>query len=213
MAFQLLTGRFPFDDRRNPLQPSVTKIWYITSPESRSHSLQGQVIACCPRNILSKDCLSMDQMKVRQCCQFIFDCSAASPDFDHNWGGRIIHRQIVVVRPHCQEKQYASINLTPFLPVYRQSILCDNVDFKKSYWSGISEEAQQFVARLLQKDPEKRPTAEEALCMPWLRGQVKERATGEPLCNQVVQRIQVRQVLSCRTVEKGGTCHEIFIVE
>ena len=27
MAFQLLTGRFPFDDRRNPLQPSVTKIW------------------------------------------------------------------------------------------------------------------------------------------------------------------------------------------
>ena len=27
MAFQLLTGRFPFDDRRNPFNPSISKIW------------------------------------------------------------------------------------------------------------------------------------------------------------------------------------------
>ena len=31
MAFQLLTGRFPFDDKRNPFQPSVTKIWCVAS--------------------------------------------------------------------------------------------------------------------------------------------------------------------------------------
>ena len=39
MAFQLLTGRFPFDDRKNPLRPSVTKIWCapvspMSSPET-----------------------------------------------------------------------------------------------------------------------------------------------------------------------------------
>ena len=70
--------------------------------------------------------------------------------------------------------------------------MCDKLDFKKSYWSDISEEAQQFVARLLEKDPEKRPTAEEALCLPWLKGHAKERAMGQPLCDHVVQRIQVQ---------------------
>jgi serine/threonine protein kinase len=27
MAHQLLTGRFPFDDKRNPGNPSISKIW------------------------------------------------------------------------------------------------------------------------------------------------------------------------------------------
>ena len=27
MAAQLLTGRFPFDDRANPFRPSLTRIW------------------------------------------------------------------------------------------------------------------------------------------------------------------------------------------
>ena len=28
MAHQLLTGRFPFDDKRNPGNPSISKIWW-----------------------------------------------------------------------------------------------------------------------------------------------------------------------------------------
>lgn len=28
MAHQLLTGRFPFDDKRNPGKPSISKIWW-----------------------------------------------------------------------------------------------------------------------------------------------------------------------------------------
>lgn len=27
MAYQLLTGQFPFDDKQNPFKPSVAKIW------------------------------------------------------------------------------------------------------------------------------------------------------------------------------------------
>ena len=27
MAHQLLTGRFPFDDRSNPAKPAISKIW------------------------------------------------------------------------------------------------------------------------------------------------------------------------------------------
>ena len=29
MAFQLLTGHFPFDDKKNPMRPSVNNIWYV----------------------------------------------------------------------------------------------------------------------------------------------------------------------------------------
>ena len=29
MAYQLLTGQFPFDDKSNPFKPSVAKIWLV----------------------------------------------------------------------------------------------------------------------------------------------------------------------------------------
>lgn len=32
MAYQLLTGQFPFDDRQNPFKPSVAKIWWVHFP-------------------------------------------------------------------------------------------------------------------------------------------------------------------------------------
>lgn len=28
MAFQLLTGRFPFDDRKNSVAPAITAVWW-----------------------------------------------------------------------------------------------------------------------------------------------------------------------------------------
>ncbi len=98
MAHQLLTGRFPFDDRSNPISPSLSKVW--------------------------------------------------------------------------------------------KSILTDEVDFKRSHWSGISDDAKDFVKMLLNKDPSKRPTAKEALKHPWLRGRIEERSSGRPLSLAVVQRIQ-----------------------
>ena len=41
--------------------------------------------------------------------------------------------------------------------------------FSKSDWSGVSGEGRDFVRRLLQKDPEKRMTALQALDHPWMR--------------------------------------------
>mmetsp|Transcript_4670 Transcript_4670/g.10122 ORF Transcript_4670/g.10122 Transcript_4670/m.10122 type:complete len:774 (+) Transcript_4670:212-2533(+) len=98
MAHQLLTGRFPFDDRRNPSNPAVSAIW--------------------------------------------------------------------------------------------KSILVDPLDLDKPHWAGISAEGKDFVRRLLERDPAKRPTAKEALEHPWLRGNSSERSTGKRLALSVVQRIQ-----------------------
>eukprot|EP00891_Asterochloris_glomerata_P002541 jgi/Astpho2/2541/Aster-04254 len=106
MAFQLLTGRFPFDDRRNPFNPSISKIW--------------------------------------------------------------------------------------------QAILTDRLDFKRSCWAGISDEAKNFVQQLLQRGPGDRPTAREALQHPWLRGgTVEERSQGKPLSLSAVQRIQFCLAVLC----------------
>ena len=32
MAHQLLTGRFPFDDKRSPGNPTISKIWWALLP-------------------------------------------------------------------------------------------------------------------------------------------------------------------------------------
>lgn len=98
MAFQLLTGRFPFDDWLNPGAPSISAIW--------------------------------------------------------------------------------------------RSVLTDELNFNKPCWEGISAEARDFVARLLEREPGMRPTAKEALEHPWLKGNSKERSTGKRINASVVQSIQ-----------------------
>ena len=92
-----------------------------------------------------------------------------------------------------------------FTPVTscRQSILTDKLDFNKGYWAGVSDEAKDFVKQLLQRDPEQRPTAKQALQHPWLKGgTVAERTKGKPLSLSVVQRIQVSFAVSVSIV-----CH------
>ncbi|KAL9188089.1 hypothetical protein ACHAXT_006467 [Thalassiosira profunda] len=49
-----------------------------------------------------------------------------------------------------------------------RSVLGGRYRFHSEDWKDISPEARDFVKRLLQKDPRKRMTAEEALCHPWL---------------------------------------------
>ncbi|KAG1666313.1 hypothetical protein FOA52_004795 [Chlamydomonas sp. UWO 241] len=71
-----------------------------------------------------------------------------------------------------------------------RSVLCDDVDFTKKGWGGISAEGKAFVASLLQRDPTKRPTAQQALQHPWLKGDVSDRSHGQQLERSVVQRIQ-----------------------
>lgn len=42
------------------------------------------------------------------------------------------------------------------------------VEFHERYWKGVSKEARSFISALLQADPSKRPTAKEALKLPWM---------------------------------------------
>jgi calcium-dependent protein kinase len=59
----------------------------------------------------------------------------------------------------------------PFKPsVYKiwNSILTDSVDFKRSCWYDISEEAKSFIASLLEKDIANRPTIYEAMTNQWI---------------------------------------------
>lgn len=42
-------------------------------------------------------------------------------------------------------------------------------DFKDPAWELVSDEAKDFVTWLLTPDPEKRPSAEQALQHPWLQ--------------------------------------------
>ena len=59
----------------------------------------------------------------------------------------------------------------PFQPsVYRiwHSIMNDNVNFDKRCWHGLSDKAKDFVAKMLTKNIDKRPTVYEALLHPWI---------------------------------------------
>lgn len=79
---------------------------------------------------------------------------------------------------------------TPVLSAVLRSIMTETLDFERSYWQGISEEGKDFVRFVLERDPERRPTAAEALQHAWLRGDVRDRRRGAQLSLNVVQRIQ-----------------------
>ena len=116
MAHQLLTGRFPFDDKTNPFAPSLSKVWCVRAA-ARGCS-RGGALAVAPLGT----CVSGPRAPSRAG----FTSTAIPPPRTH----------------------------PPALG--RGSILGDEVDFKRSHWEGISEEAKDFVRTLLVKDPLKR---------------------------------------------------------
>lgn len=62
----------------------------------------------------------------------------------------------------------------PSVAAIWKSILMDDVDFTKSAWKNVSENAKDFVRQVLQKDPNQRPNAISILQHPWLWEVVKE---------------------------------------
>jgi len=65
-----------------------------------------------------------------------------------------------------------------------KSILTEKLDFKRSYWEGVSEEGKDFVRQLLNRDIKARPSAEDALRHVWVAqeapsasGSLRHRAT------------------------------------
>jgi len=70
--------------------------------------------------------------------------------------------------------------------VFRR-ILDEEIDFNKDPWGNISDTAKDLCRKLLQKDPSKRLTANEALQHPW----VKEDETTDARKAATVQRLQL----------------------
>eukprot|EP01025_Chloroclados_australasicus_P037808 TRINITY_DN3866_c0_g4_i1.p1 TRINITY_DN3866_c0_g4~~TRINITY_DN3866_c0_g4_i1.p1 ORF type:complete len:632 (-),score=82.18 TRINITY_DN3866_c0_g4_i1:442-2337(-) len=103
------------------------------------------------------------------------------------WSAGVMAYQLLTGRMPFNDKRCPH---RPSLTLIWRSILSDPIDFNKPYWHGISDDAKDFVRRLLNRDPKKRPTAKEALQHPFLKGQSNERGQGEPLSLAVVQRIQ-----------------------
>ena len=57
--------------------------------------------------------------------------------------------------------------------LFRKITLCD-YEFEEADWSSISPEAKHFVSKLMQQNPSKRLTPEEALNHPWLTQNTKQ---------------------------------------
>ncbi|KAL4955442.1 kinase-like domain-containing protein [Aspergillus filifer] len=67
----------------------------------------------------------------------------------------------------CGYSPFRSENLTDLIEECRSG----QVIFHERYWKGVSKDAKDFILSLLQVNPSKRPTSEEALKHPWLKGE------------------------------------------
>lgn len=81
--------------------------------------------------------------------------------------------------------------LAPFPGENQQEIYCrvvrSNPDYSASIWESISPEAKNCVKKMLQRDPRKRPTAEEILKDPWL---AEGTASTRPLNCAIMERLK-----------------------
>ncbi|KAL4800760.1 Calcium/calmodulin-dependent protein kinase [Aspergillus venezuelensis] len=67
----------------------------------------------------------------------------------------------------CGYSPFRSENLTDLIEECRSG----QVIFHERYWKGVSKDAKDFILSLLQVNPSKRPTSEDALKHPWLKGE------------------------------------------
>jgi len=78
----------------------------------------------------------------------------------------------------------------PALSIIWKGILTEEPSFRRSAWKEVSDEAMDFVKKLLIKDPKDRPTAREAMRHPWIIPAFHAGKKSKPLNATVVQRIQ-----------------------
>jgi calcium-dependent protein kinase len=103
------------------------------------------------------------------------------------WAAGVMAYQLLTGRLPFNDKRNPH---NPVLSAVLRSILTEPLNFSKAYWQDISDDAKDFVQFMLNRDPEERPTAVEALNHPWLLGDVCDRKKGKQMPLNVVQRIQ-----------------------
>nr|AFK37664.1 unknown [Lotus japonicus] len=69
----------------------------------------------------------------------------------------------------------------------QQMIINGNFSFYEKTWKGITQSAKQLISSLLTVDPSKRPSAQELLSHPWVRG---DEAKDEQMDPEIVSRLQ-----------------------
>jgi calcium/calmodulin-dependent protein kinase I len=74
------------------------------------------------------------------------------------------------------------------LPELFEQIMKADYDFPEDYWKDVSEEAKDFIRRLLVVDPSKRMTGKDALKHPWLLPSTSASAHKLPRFNQELNR-------------------------
>ena len=160
MAYQLLTGRFPFDDKSNP------------GRRGGGGGLES----------LSGGCGSVRGLGSAGGRGWAGGCT---------WAARALPCPPSRLPPRAHTPPHPSPpHTSPALSKVWRSILTDKLSTSGKAWDGVSDDARDFVAWLLNRDPAARPTAAQALQHPWLRGGSAERSTGRPLPLGVVQRVQ-----------------------
>lgn len=80
------------------------------------------------------------------------------------WSAGVVAYQLLSGRLPFIDK----VNARPNAKEVFRAILEDEVDLESDPWSQVSDEAKDFVRKLLDRDPEARPTARAALLHPWL---------------------------------------------
>ena len=75
-----------------------------------------------------------------------------------------------------------------------EQILMGKYNFDSPAWKNVSNEAQQFIQKLLEIDPEKRYSASEALQDPWITSNV-EKPVPNVLADEAINNLRTYRVL------------------
>ncbi|XP_074295392.1 CDPK-related kinase 5-like isoform X2 [Silene latifolia] len=94
-----------------------------------------------------------------------------------------------------------------------RAVLKADPSFTEPPWPSLSDEAKDFVKRMLNKDPRKRITASQALCHPWLRNQGEVKVPLDVLVFKLLKiymRSSLLRKAALKALSKTLTADELF---
>uniref|UniRef100_A0A8C0TY24 Calcium/calmodulin dependent protein kinase ID n=1 Tax=Cyanistes caeruleus TaxID=156563 RepID=A0A8C0TY24_CYACU len=81
--------------------------------------------------------------------------------------------EVLAQKPYSKAVDCWSIGVIAYIltvSIFRNKILKAEYEFDSPYWDDISESAKDFIRNLMEKDPNKRYTCEQAARHPWIAG-------------------------------------------